>query len=548
MATRESSSSVTRRTAKALAERAFTTRLYARSLKGDAPTSLQCDPVDPAPGDPEFANALFQGRYVFGGEHRSALNEPPWLIEDASEAWQADINGFEWLADFRATGAETARLRARELVRTWIDLNDKWRPLSWRSDVLGRRLMWWACHAKFLCDGAEPTFLRHFFTSFAAQARHLARAKGLLSDEVWALPALVGRVVAEAALSGATKRFTSDLNALKDLIIRNLPTDGTLPSRNAGQALAALRLLLAVKSTLDGLKLETPDALADAIKRIPLGIKAFRHGDGRLGVFNGGSEGDRANIDAILAASKARGAVPSILPDAGFHRIVAGKSLVLFDVGQPGLALHPSHAGLLSFELSVGHDRVIVNCGANGGPQWQQVGRSTAAHSTLTVADTNALEISGRSVRQGQEVTVRASRREDSGNVLIEASHDGYARRYGLRHDRAIYMSADGDQIRGEDSLIAINETGQQVRHFAIRFHLHPQVNASLATDGMTALLRLPRGTGMRFRSSSNVSLEESVYLGTSDGVRSTRQLIIYGNTDPAGHTTLKWGITLYSR
>lgn len=109
-------------------------------------------------------------------------------------------------------------------------------------------------------------------------------------------------------------------------------------------------------------------------------------------------------------------------------------------------------------------------------------------------------------------------------------------------------MSADGDQIRGEDSLIAINETGQKIRHFAIRFHLHPQVNASLATDGMTALLRLPRGTGMRFRSSSNVSLEESVYLGTSDGVRSTRQLIIYGNTDPAGHTTLKWGITLYSR
>ena len=145
-------------------------------------------------------------------------------------------------------------------------------------------------------------------------------------------------------------------------------------------------------------------------------------------------------------------------------------------------------------------------------------------------------------------MTVQASQREDNGNVLIESNHDGYARRYGLRHDRAIYMSADGDQIRGEDSLIAINETGRQVRDFAIRFHLHPQVNASLATDGVTALLRLPRGTGLRFRSGSNVSLEESVYLGTSDGVRISQQLIIYGNTDPTGHTTLKWGITLYSR
>ena len=548
MAPRESSSSVARRTAKSLAERAFTTRLYARSLQGEAPTSLRCRPVDPAPGDPEFANALFQGRYVFGGEHRSALNEPPWLIEDAGEAWQADANGFEWLADFRAAEAETARLRARELVRTWIDLNDRWRPLSWRPDVLGRRLVWWACHAKFLCDGAEPTFLRHFYTSFAVQARHLTRATGLLSNDVWALPALVGCVIAEAAISGATKRLISDLNALQDLIIRDVQVDGTLPSRNADQALAALRLLLPVKSVLDDLKLDTPDALADAVKRIPLGIKAFRHGDGRLGVCNGSSEGDRTYIDAILAASKARGATPSVLPDAGLHRISAGKSLVLFDVGRPDSVLQSSHAGLLSFEFSVGHDRVIVNCGINGGSQWQQVGRSTAAHSTLTVADTNVLEISDRGADQGHEVTVEASRRQDSSNVLIESSHDGYAHRYGLRHDRAIYMSADGDQIRGEDSLIAISETGQHIRHFAIRFHLHPQVIASLATDGATALLRLPRGTGMRFRSSSNVSLEESVYLGTSDGVRSSHQLIIYGNTDPTGHTTLKWAITLYSR
>ena len=525
--------SVARRTAKSLAERAFTTKLYARSLRGEEPTSLQCLPLDPAPGDPEFANALFQGRYVFGGEHRSALNEPPWLIEDASEAWQADINGFEWLADFRAAEAETARLRARELVRTWIDLNDRWRPLSWRSDVLGRRLVWWACHAKFLCDGAEPTFLRHFLTSFAAQARHLTRATGLLSDENWALPALAGRVVAEGVLSGATKRFMSDLDALQDLIIREVPSDGTLPSRNADQALAALRLLLSVKSILDDLKLDTPDALANAIKRIPLGIKTFRHGDGCLGVFNGGSEGDRIYIDAILAASKVRGATPFVLPDLGFHRISAGKSLILFDVGRPGSALQSSHAGLLSFELSVGLDRVIVNCGTMGGSQWQQIGRSTAAHSTLIVADTNVLEISDRGARQEQEVTVQASRREDSSHVLIESSHDGYAHRYGLRHDRAIYMSADGDQIRGEDSLIAINEAGRKIQHFAIRFHLHPQVNVSLATDGATALVRLPRGTGLRFRSSSSVSLEEKRlpwHLGRGTQRSATDNLREYGS------------------
>ena len=86
MTPKRSSSSVARRTAKSLIERAFATDLYARTLHAEAPTSLRCRPIDPAPGDPDFANALFQGRYAFSGEQRSALNEPPWSIHDTSEA------------------------------------------------------------------------------------------------------------------------------------------------------------------------------------------------------------------------------------------------------------------------------------------------------------------------------------------------------------------------------------------------------------------------------------------------------------------------------
>ena len=226
----------------------------------------------------------------------------------------------------------------------------------------------------------------------------------------------------------------------------------------------------------------------------------------------------------------------------------ADKLLVLFDVGKPGRHPSSAHAGMLSFELSVGRDRVIVNCGVSGGSRWQRAGRATAAHSTLVMSDTNSCDISDRSTRHPAIVTVQASRREDSGNVLIEASHDGYAGRFGLRHGRALYMAPGGDEIRGEDSIVAIDEAGHQARPFAIRFHLHPQVNASRATDEMTALLRLAHGTGARFRSSSAITLEESIYLGTTSGMRSTQQIVIYGNTDPNGQTTVKWALTLYPR
>ena len=122
VSSRGSSSTIAGRPARSLIERALATKLYARTLRVEAPSSLRCHPVDPTPGDPDFANALFQGRYVFLGEQQTALNEPPWSLQGASDTWQAEVNAFEWLADFRATEAETARLRARELVRSWIDL------------------------------------------------------------------------------------------------------------------------------------------------------------------------------------------------------------------------------------------------------------------------------------------------------------------------------------------------------------------------------------------------------------------------------------------
>ena len=544
----DSPPTVAGRPARSLIERAFATGLYARSLRVEAPSSLLCRPVDPAPGDRDFANALFQGRYLFRGEQRTVLNEPPWSFQGASESWRAEVNAFEWLTDFRAAESETARLRVRELTRSWIDLNDRWRALSWRPDVLGRRLASWACHADYLCHGADPTFRRRFLASFRAQARHLSRVARIPSPDCWALPAVAGRLVARAALTGEGRRLADDLRALQRSIAREVLPDGAHASRNPDQALAALRLLLIVRAALEGVGRDPPDALADAIRRLALATRSLRHGDGGFGNFNGAAGNDRGRIDGILAAARARGAAPSELPDGGYQRLSAGKTLVLFDVGASRRGAPSVFAGLLSFELGVGRDRVIVNCGADGGPRWREAGRTTAAHSTLVVDDANARDIFDPRSRRLAPPAVRARRREDGGNVLVEASHDGYAKRFGLRHDRAIYVSPDGDHVRGEDAIAAIGPQGGRARRFALRFHLHPRVRASLATDGVTVLLRPARGEGMRFRFSHGAALEESVYLGGAAGVRATQQIVVHGHTDPGGVETVKWALTLFRR
>jgi uncharacterized heparinase superfamily protein len=104
--------------------------------------------------------------------------------------------------------------------------------------------------------------------------------------------------------------------------------------------------------------------------------------------------------------------------------------VLLIDCGAPppaGLDRF-AHAGTLSIELSVGRERLIVNCGdaPAGGREWHDAARSTAAHSTLVVADTNSAE--PRQIGLGRRPEkVEVQRQEANGAHWLEASHDGYA-------------------------------------------------------------------------------------------------------------------------
>jgi uncharacterized heparinase superfamily protein len=115
-------------------------------------------------------------------------------------------------------------------------------------------------------------------------------------------------------------------------------------------------------------------------------------------------------------------------------------------------------------------------------------------------------------------------RREDSeGSTWLEASHDGYREPLGVIHRRRLFLGAGGDDLRGEDRL-----DGAKDGHFAIRFHLHPEVQVSLVQSGGAALLRLPKGGGWRFMArGAQMSLEPSVYLGDESQSRRSEQIVL---------------------
>ena len=189
--------------------------------------------------------------------------------------------------------------------------------------------------------------------------------------------------------------------------------------------------------------------------------------------------------------------------------------------------------------MSHDRERIVVNCGAYRGARsnWARVARATAAHSVLVVADTNSTEIREDGVLNRAPMSVTSERAEHEGQQWISGTHDGYRERFGLIYTRELFLAADGDDLRGEDRLV-----GRPGATFAVRFHLHPSVEASLAEGEAVALLRLPSGSRWRLRAAgAEMSLGESIYLGSGEA-RKTQQVVLSGSAAPGG-TTVRWAM-----
>jgi uncharacterized heparinase superfamily protein len=272
-------------------------------------------------------------------------------------------------------------------------------------------------------------------------------------------------------------------------------------------------------------------------------------GDGGLSRWQSGAPVARERVDAAIRASRVRTRPLRQARDWGYQRLSCGQSVVVLDAAPPPASRLAAGgcASTLAFELSDGPHRLIVNCGGAGGvaalpPDLAAALRTTAAHSTLTVAETNSTAIHpdgslGRGVAE-----VELDRQEGEGGSRLEVSHDGYVRRRGFLHRRQLALAADGRELRGEDVLLPAGRR----RHgapvpFVVRFHLAPGVEVTNTADGLGALLRIEDGPAWQFRCrGGTLASEPSLWVDPHGRPGASAQLVITGEAAPGG-ASVNW-------
>lgn len=528
---------------------AWRTPLHALRLRGRYPLKLLGVPADPIPGDADAGAAILGGRIIHQGESIE-VERVDFSDLDVSRPFADHLQSFAWLRDLAAAGPRSLVAPVAELlVRQWLGVHGNHvSEAGWRPDLWGRRTLFWTAYAPLILSSGDLVYRSAVLNGLARGARHLDRGADKAPQGLQRIAAWSGVVAAGLLIPGGDMRLTHGEAGLARALSLALGGDGGLASRSPVAQLELIELLAQLRATYAARRKDPHEAMSDALARAVPALLGVTMGDGGLSSWQGGAPVPPKRIAAAIEASGVRTRPLRQAREWGYQRVHSGQSVLVLDAAPPPVSRVASGgcASTLAFELSDGPHRLIVNCGGGRGgmtlPNELSEGlRTTAAHSTLVIADSNstAIHLDGSLGRGVGEVEL--DRHEQENVSRIEASHDGYVRRHGFLHRRQLMLSSDGRELRGEDVLLPARRRKPATRVFAIRFHLAPGVEVTSTADGMGALLRIAEGALWQFRSRGGLlGVEESLWIDPAGRPRPTTQLVVTGEA-PAGGASVGW-------
>jgi len=519
------------------------------SLQRPRPTGQACAPHDFRPPDPIGGAAILAGAFdLTGTKMVVGPRGDPWERASPSRRFAVALHRFDWLPGLLSQGEEGAREAAR-LAEGWRRAFGGWNAFAWSPEALERRVFNLACGLDAL-SRAAPTQAQGFRESLAAQARALLAAART--------PARPAERAIAAAVAGAALDFgpRDDLlgGALKRLSVglkRSVLADGGHVSRSPE---AALELLFDLRTLNDALRQRgatLPADVAETAERLAAAVRFFTGPDGRLAAFQGGEAASPELVAAALLPWS-QVAPAADLPQSGYHRLNARSLDLIVDAAAPahGPAGVTAAAQPAALELYAAGEPLFVGGGWSPEALAPPALRLSAAASTITVAGGSpGRPLTGRLSRAlGPRLTgaprrVTSTLKREGRAAWLEVCHDGWTSGPGVRHERRLFVDATGDDLRGEDAVVPRGGPKSPVE-VAVRFHLPRGVEATVARDGRSVLLRTPGGKGWRLRSDAAEHRVEASARVLDRRPHRTSQVVLKSIVRPSLGARIRWKLS----
>ncbi|WP_426051591.1 heparinase II/III family protein [Brevundimonas sp. SL161] len=530
---------------------------YTMTLSAGKATAFAATARDFRPADINLGKAVMGGRFPLAGSNLEAeAPVDPWNRPSPSKAFAVDLHAFAWMPGLMLQGERGAR-EALRLTLAWANTFSRWSPFAWEPRILARRAYNLACAARKMGAVASETDRLRLADTLGRQARQLLRPPGGLAGKA---ERLVAAAVAGCVLAGqaGSRLRKAALGRLPGALRVTVAGDGGHASRSPEAGMELLLDLLTLDDALSQLSEAAPEAVGGAIIRLTTALRLQVLPDGRLAGFQGGGPSTAARVAAARAHDEHAEATASAVGSVGgLSRIRSPLLTIVTDAGAPGKGAwsEAACAQPLALEIVCGKDRIVTGCGWTPRAADRQGLRLTPGHSTLTLGEQSFAEPLGGWKGEllgprlyGRPYHATSERRDGDGAVWLEVEHDAWAQPFGLMHQRRLYLDQRLDELRAEERLHPAAGNRDVVRiiaaPYAVRFHLEPGVQASLARDRRSILLRGHSGRGWWFRTDGpDVAIEPSVHV--EEGLtRRSLQVVVRGSARTDAETKIRWKLS----
>lgn len=326
-----------------------------------------------------------------------------WEHAEAGPLFAYQLHFFEWARTEGATPA--ARVAA---IQHWIARCEG--GVGWDSHPISvRSLAWLALRfsggAAEAIDDATDTAMR---ISLDQQIETLAdnletrlQANHLLENR---LAVVAGGLALEGARS---ERWLEQIEPLIEDLGEQFGKDGAHYERSPMYHSVLLAHILDVLAIAKAVAARAPANLKTALSATAArGLSALRvvtHPDGDIALLGDSVFGIAPRPEELRRYARALGVVPALPPErdllrsVGQGRLRAGELTLIASFGGPSPSHQPGHAhcDALSFELSVGDERVITDTGVFEYVPGERrtLSRSTGAHATLRIGGREQAEM-----------------------------------------------------------------------------------------------------------------------------------------------------------
>ena len=406
-----------------------------------------------------------------------------WNNESPSKLWVYNLHYFE---DLLSNGSEKKRNFHRQLLNSWVNENpvgygNGWEPYPTSLRIVNILKAWLGglelneklyesvfVQASFLASDLEKHLLgNHYFVNLKA----LLFAGVIFGNLRW-------KNIAEVGL----------LAEIPEQILEDGANFELSPMYHSLMLVDMLDMFNLSKAYPTMVSNQLCLLIEECIPKMLIFMEVMAHTDEGVSFFNDSSDGiapTKAEIESYaeilgfeinpLDYSKTQ-IIDNV--SSGYICVTAAGNKLIFDASPIGPDYIPghAHADTLSFEMSIGAQRVIVNSGTSeyglSSKRFNQ--RKTLSHNTVEVDSQDSSQVwSGFRVGNRAEIINRSMELNDDYSIVLKAAHNGYKMLSGgCFHSRKIIFT--------EKRLTVLDSLQGVFRCAKSRFYFHPDLSVWL--------------------------------------------------------------------